>query len=95
MSKVLFYVLFGFVAILGVYYVGSSLFGRFSLWNAHPVVARVILILAAALGARVLYWAYQIGELQNRWLAGAGAVVLALISFQAVLLLGAVTLGRR
>jgi putative effector of murein hydrolase len=95
MSKVLYYVLFGFVVILGVYYVISSLFGHFSLWSAPPLVARIILVIAAIAAGRILYWAYQVGEVQNRWLVGAGVVLLALLSFQAILLLGAVTLGRK
>jgi putative effector of murein hydrolase len=95
MSKILYYVLFGFIGLLGVYYVGSSLFGRFSLWSASPFVARLILIVAAIAAARILYWAYQLGETQQRWLAGAGAVILALLAFQGILLLGAITLGRK
>lgn len=95
MMKVLYYVLYGIIAILGLYYVGSSLFGRFILWDANPLVAKIVLLAATIVAARLLYWAYQLGDLQNKWLAGTGAVLLAFLAFQSIILLGAFLFGRK
>lgn len=91
--KILYYVLFGFFGLLGTWFVLTSLFGRFSLWDANPLHARMVLVIAAVAAARLLYWAYQLGEQQNRWGAGTGVVVLAVVVFQAILFLGALALS--
>ena len=95
MLKVLFYVLFGWIGLLGLYFVLTSLFGHFSLWNAHPLAARLVLVVAAALAARILYWAYELGELQGRLGAGIGVVLLAVVAFQLVMMAGALVFGRK
>lgn len=90
--KTLYYILFGFFGLLGVYFVLTSLFGRFNLWDANPLHAKIVLVVAAAVAARLLYWAYQLGEQQGRWGAGVGVVLLAVIVFQATIFLGALAL---
>ena len=89
--EILYYILFGVFGLLGVWFVLSSLFGRFSLWDANPLHAKVVLVLAALVTLRLLFWAYQLGEIQNRW--GAGVVVLAVLVFQAVVFVGALVLS--
>ena len=44
-------------------------------------------------GSGVLYWAYRLGEVQGRWLAGFGAVLLAVLAFQLVMVAGRLALG--
>lgn len=88
--RVAFYVLYGFFGLLGAYFVLTSLLGRYSLAGAPPVVARLVLLAGALAGGALLHWAYRLGEVQGRWGAGAGAVLLAVVAFQAVQLLGAV-----
>lgn len=90
--KILYYILFGIFGLLGVYFVLTSLFGRFNLWDANPLHAKIVLVVAAAVAVRLLYWAYQSGEQQGRWGAGVGVILLAVIAFQAIMLLGAITL---
>lgn len=91
--KVVYYTLFGFFGLLGAYFVLTSLFGRFNLWDANPVHAKVVLLIAAAVAARLLYQAYLLGEQQGRWGAGLGVVLLAVVVFQAIIFLGALALG--
>ena len=91
--KILYYILFGVFGLLGVWFVLSSLFGRFSLWDANPLHAKVVLVLAALVALRLLFGAYQLGEIQNRWGAGVGAVLLAVVVFQAVVFAGALVLS--
>lgn len=93
--KILYYILFGFFGLLGVYFVVTSLLGRFNLWDVNQVHAKIILLIAAAFASRLLYWAYQLGEQQSRWGAGVGIVVLAVIVFQATIFLGALALTGR
>ena len=93
--KVLYYIVFGIFGLLGVYFVLSSLFGHFSLWNAHPLLARLVLLVAAAAALFLFYRAYQLGELQGRWGAGLGMVVLGVVVFQAVMLAGAFLFGKK
>ena len=91
--KILYYILFGVFGLLGAWFVLSSLFGRFNLWDANPLHAKVVLVLATLVAASLLYRAYQLGEIQTRWGAGAGAVVLAVVVFQAVVFVGALVLS--
>lgn len=91
--KIVFYSLYGTFGLLGLYFVASSLFGHFSLGKVSQPAAKSALILAGAAGAALLYWAYQLGELQSRPLAGSGAVLLAFLAFQAILVIARLTLG--
>lgn len=91
--KQLFYALFGTAAGLGGYFFVSSFFGRPSLGSASPWVARGVLLISALAGAGVLYWAYRLGEVEGRWGAGLGAVIVAVLAFQAVMVAGRVALG--
>ena len=91
--KQLFYALFGTTAGLGGYFFVSSFFGRPSLGGASPWVARGVLLVSALAGTGVLYCAYRLGELEGRWLAGAGAVIAAVLVFQAVMVAGRWVLG--
>jgi len=95
MVRILYYTVFGCVVLLGGYFVLDGLFGRFVLWHAPPGQARTVLLLSAAAGAAVLYPAYLLGERRQRWGAGLGLVALAVITFQAVVVLGAMVLGGR
>lgn len=95
MIKVLYYIVFGIIAAIGLYFVFSSLFGRYILWNASPVEAKIVLIVATAVACRIMYKAYLLGDVQNRWWAGLGTVLLAMISFQVITLLGAFLFGRK
>lgn len=90
--KILYYILFGFFGLLGAYFVLTSLLGRFNLWDANPLQAKIVLLIAAAVAARLLYWAYQLGEQQSRWGAGISVVLLAVVVFQAIIFLGALAL---
>ena len=90
--KILYYILFGLFGLLGAYFVLSSLIGRFNLWDANPLYAKMVLFIAAIVAARLLYWAYQLGEQQSRWGAGAGVILLAVVVFQAIIFLGALVL---
>jgi hypothetical protein len=67
MIKVLYYIVFGIIAAIGLYFVVSSLFGRYILWNASPVEAKIVLIVATAVACRIMYKAYLLGDVQNRW----------------------------
>lgn len=95
MIKTLYYILFGIITAIGLYFVISSFFGRYILWNATQFEAKAVLVVATAVTVRILYWAYQLGDVQNRWWAGLGAVVLAMVSFQAITVLGAMLFGRK
>ncbi len=86
--KVNFYCMFGVFGMLGLYFVVSSLFGRYSLGSAPVLVAKLCLVIGAAVGAGLLYWAYQVGEVEGRFGAGTGIVMLAVTSFQLVQVLG-------
>jgi hypothetical protein len=86
--KIVFYVLYGFFALLGAYFALSSLFGRLTFGSANRMTAKAVLLLASAAGGGSLYWAYQLGELQGRWVAGIGVVVLAVVAFQIVMVAG-------
>lgn len=90
--KILYYTLFGVFGLLGAYFVLSSLLGRFNLWDANPLHAKIVLVIATAVAARLLYWAYRLGEEEGRWGAGTGAILLAVVVFQAIILLGALLL---
>ena len=91
--KVLFYILYGFFALLGAYFVVTSIAGRFSLGGASQSSAKAVLAAAAIAGGGILYWAYQLGELQGRWLPAIGVVLLAVVAFQLVVVIGRITLG--
>jgi len=91
--KILFYILYGFFGLLGAYFVLSSLAGRFSLGAASQLSAKAVLLVAALAGGGMLYWAYQLGELQGRWLPAIGMVLLAVAAFQLVVVIGRITLG--
>ncbi|HEY3440125.1 MAG TPA: hypothetical protein VGK29_05215 [Paludibaculum sp.] len=91
--KILFYILYGFFGLLGAYFVLSSLAGRMSLGDASQLSAKAVLVIAAFAGGGALYWAYQLGELQGRWLPGIGAVLLAVVAFQLVIVIGRIALG--
>lgn len=95
MIKVVYYVLFGCIALLGVYYVGSSLFGRLTLWDTPQWIAKIMLLIATGLAAWLLRRAYQLGDVENRWWLGIAFVILALVAFQGVLLLTALLFGRK
>jgi hypothetical protein len=91
--KIPFYVLFGTAAALGGYFFVSSVLGGLSLGGASALAAKGVLLVAAVAGSGVLYWAYRLGEVQGRWLAGFGAVLLAVLAFQAVMVAGRLALG--
>ena len=84
----LFYFLYGAFGLLGVSFVLSSLFGY------GLVGAKLFLLGGAMVGGAVLYWAYQLGEQQARWGAGAGAVGLAVVAFQLTQVVAAVAVRR-
>ena len=91
--KITFYVLFGTAAALGGYFLVSSVLGGLSLGGASALAAKGVLLVAALAGAGVLYWAYRLGEVEGRWGAGLGAVIVAVLAFQAVMVAGRVALG--
>ena len=91
--KIVFYILYGFFGLLGAYFVLSSLAGRITLGNAGQLSAKSVLLVAATAGGGLLYWAYLLGEVQGRWLPGAGAVVLAVVAFSLVMVAGRIALG--
>jgi hypothetical protein len=80
----LFYSLFGVFGFLGLYFVLSSLFGSFHLGGLHPALSKLALIAGSAAGIRLLYWAYELGELQQRFGAACGVVLAAVVSFQLI-----------
>ena len=82
--KVLFYTLYGVFGLLGVYFVISSLFGRFTIDPLPEFIAKLFLIVAASAGGFLLYRAYLIGEVEGRWGAGVGTVLLALVVFEVI-----------
>jgi len=88
--RIAYYVLFGAFGLLGAWFVVSSLFGSFSLGTTPPAFARVSWLLGAVASIALLYWAYLLGETQQRWGAGIGAIVLAVLAFQAVQVLALV-----
>lgn len=92
MLKTIYYILFGLLGLLGVYFVITSFFGRFSIWGAPEGYSKMILLLAAVAGSFLLYRAYLLGEKQGRWGAGLGMVLLALLAFEGIITLGAVLL---
>jgi hypothetical protein len=91
--KIVFYALYGFFGLLGAYFVLSSLLGRLTFGGANQLTAKLVLLAASAAGGGLLYWAYQLGELQGRWLPGIGVVVLAVVAFQIVMVIGRVAFG--
>ncbi len=91
--KIAFYVLYGFFGLLGAYFVLSSLFGRLTFGSANQLTAKAVLLAATAAGGGLLYWAYQLGEVQARWLPGIGVVVLAVVAFQIVMVGGRLLFG--
>ena len=91
--KFAFYILFGCFGLLGAYFVLTSLVGRLTFGAANQATAKAMLLVAAATGGGLLYWAYQLGEVDGRWLAGIGAVVLAVVGFQMVMVIGRVVFG--
>jgi hypothetical protein len=90
--KVLYYAVFGFVALLGAWFVVTSLFGNFRLWDGNPLYSKLFLLVAAAAAVRLLFWAYALGEQQGRWGAGLGVVVLSMVVFQVIMVVGAFVL---
>jgi len=53
--KLLFYTLYGFFALLGAYFVVTSIAGRFSLGGASQGSAKAVLAAAAIAGGGILY----------------------------------------
>lgn len=90
--KILFYILYGFFALLGLYFVISSFTGHFTLGRGSQGASKVVLLIGALTGGATLYWAYQLGEVQGRGLAGVGAVLLAVVAFQLPIVLGSILL---
>ena len=88
--RLIYYLLYGTFGLLGVYFVLTSLLGRYVLGGAPAPMAKLVLLAGAGLGGGLLYWAYRLGEAQGRWAAGAAMVLLAVLGFQAVQVLGAV-----
>jgi hypothetical protein len=80
----LFYSLFGIFGFLGLYFVLSSIFGSYHLGSLHPALSKLVLILGSIAGIRLLYWAYELGELQQRFGAACGAVLAAVVTFQLI-----------
>jgi hypothetical protein len=74
--RIVFYCMFGVIGLLGVYFVSSSLYGYYQY--------KIALIAGAIVAAKFLHMAYEVGELQQRWAAGCGLVLAALVSFQAI-----------
>jgi hypothetical protein len=91
--KLVFYALFGCIGLLGAYFVLSGVGGRVTFGSASQPVAKAVVLVAAAIGGGLLYWAYQLGEVQGRHLPGIGVVVLALVAFQLVMVIGRIALG--
>ena len=91
--KVLYYTLFGLFGLLGFYFVLTSLFGRFNLWGINQLYAKTALLIATGAALYLLYRAWQLGEQQGRWGAGASMVILAVLAFQGILLLSAFVLS--
>lgn len=88
--QILFYFLYGCFGLMGVYFVTTSLMGRFSLAGMPELPSKVLLLAGAAIGAWILYQAYLVGEKQRRWIAGAALVILAVVCCQGLQALGAV-----
>ena len=86
--KVLFYSLFGVFGLLGAYFVISSLFGRFTIDPLPELAAKLCLLVAACAGGFLFYRAYLIGELEGRWGAGVGMVLLGFVVFEVIPVVG-------
>ncbi len=93
--KILYYFIFGIFGLLGAYFVLSSLLGRFNLWDLNALQAKTILAIAALAGVRLLYWAYQLGEVQGKYLQGIAVIILAVLVFQGIIFLGAILFSKR
>ena len=87
---ILFYFLYGGFGLLGVYFVVTSLLGRFSLAGMPGLPSKALLLAGAGVGVWILYQAYQVGAKQQRWVAGAALVILAVVCCQGLQALGAV-----
>jgi hypothetical protein len=88
--RILYYFLFGAFGLLGLWFVMTSLLGHFSLASGAPQwYAKSFLMVGAAIGAGLLYWAYRLGEVQQHWGKGTGAVLCAVLAFQMVQVAGA------
>jgi hypothetical protein len=88
--QILFYFLYGCFGLMGVYFVTTSLMGRFSLAGLPELPSKILLLAGAVMGAWILYQAYLVGEKQRRWVAGAALVILAVVCCQGLQVLGAV-----
>lgn len=93
--KLLYYFIFGIFSLIGAWFVISSLLGKFNLWNLNPFQAKLILTIAAISAIRLLYWAYQLGEIQGKYLQGIAVVILAVLVFQGLILIGAILFSKR
>ena len=88
-----FYILFGLIGLLGAYFVAGGVLGHLTFGGAPRIAAKAVLLLAAAAGGSVCCRAYLLGELQGRHLYARGAVILAVLAFQAVLVKGRISVG--
>jgi hypothetical protein len=88
--QIVFYFLYGGFGLLGIYFVLTSLLGRFSLAGMPELPSKAMLLAGAGVGAWILYQAYLVGEKQRRWVAGAALVILAVVCCQGLQALGAV-----
>lgn len=93
--KLLYYFIFGIFGLIGVWFVLSSLLGKFNLWDLNPFQAKIVLTIAAISAIRLLYWAYQLGEIQGKYWQGIGVILLAVLLFQGIIFLGAILLSKR
>ncbi len=93
--KLLYYFIFGVFGLIGVWFVISSLIGKFNLWDLNAFQAKVVLSIAAITAIRLLYWAYQLGEIQGKYWQGIGVIILAVLLFQGIIFLGAILFSKR
>lgn len=93
--KIVFYLVFGIFALIAAWFVISSLIGKFNLWDLNQFQAKAVLIIASLSAVRLLYWAYQLGEIQGKYGQAIGITILALTAFQGIIFLGAILLSGR
>jgi hypothetical protein len=93
--KLLYYFIFGIFGLMGTWFVLTSLLGKFNLWDLNQLQAKAVLIIAALSAGRVLFWAYQLGEIQGKYLQGIGVIILAVLLFQGIIFLGAILFSKR
>lgn len=80
-----FYTLYGIFALLGGWFVLTSLLGAFRIDPLPVSISKVALVIATAIGASLLHRAYAVGELASRPGAGLLWVLAAIGAFEGVL----------